>query len=96
MSVEKEKNFNNIYTFEPIVRSKSKKVIEGLSDNFIDRLKDYQTKKSNNIKKIKSEVENGIPKPKKVTLTRSNSFSGNNMADGNLQEFHKRKQDKII
>ena len=83
MSQEKENKFNSIYTFTPNVipnklnekylrklhRSYSKSEIYNSENNsFIDRLNNYEKVKSNNLKKIKAEIEESIPHPKQLKI----------------------------
>ena len=51
MSIEKEKEFNNIYTFEPIL-NESKRMKDGMSNDFFERLKCYNNNKSHRMKKL--------------------------------------------
>ena len=83
MSQEKENKFNSIYTFTPNVipnklnekylrklhRSYSKSEVYNSGNNsFIDRLNNYEKVKSNNLKKIKAEIEGSIPHPKNLKI----------------------------
>ena len=83
MSQEKEDKFNSIYTFTPNIipnklnekylrklhRSYSKSEIYNSENNsFIDRLNNYEKVKSNNLKKIKAEIEESIPHPKQLKI----------------------------
>ena len=83
MSQEKENKFNSIYTFTPNVipnklnekylrklhRSYSKSEVYNSENNsFIDRLNNYEKVKSNNLKKIKAEIEESIPHPKQLKI----------------------------
>ena len=83
MSQEKENKFNSIYTFTPNVipnklnekylrklhRSYSKSDVYNSGNNsFIDRLNNYEKVKSNNLKKIKAEIEGSIPHPKNLKI----------------------------
>ena len=83
MSQEKEDKFNSIYTFTPNIipnklnekylrklhRSYSKSEIYNSENNsFIDRLNNYEKVKSNNLKKIKAEIEGSIPHPKNLKI----------------------------
>ncbi len=83
MSQEKENKFNSIYTFTPNVipnklnekylrklhRSYSKSEVYNSENNsFIDRLNNYEKVKSNNLKKIKAEIEESIPHPNQIKI----------------------------
>ena len=84
MSQEKENNFNTIYTFTPnIIPNKlNEKYLKQLNESqnknefmnhqkvnsFIERLSNYEILKNKNLNKIKEEIEETIPHPKKIKL----------------------------
>ncbi len=84
MSKEKEDNFNSIYTFTPNIipnklnekylkqlnesSNKNNIIIRKKNNSFIERLNNYEILKNKNLKKIKEEIEDTIPHPKKIKL----------------------------
>ena len=94
LSLEKEKKFNSIYTFTPIIISKniSTSVTEG---NFIDRLSNYEKQKNQKIRQIKKEIETNTPKPKipnkKISIAQSHLIP----TSKNFQLQKKEKIEKI-
>lgn len=94
LSLEKEKKFNSIYTFTPIIISKniSTSVTEG---NFIDRLSNYEKQKNQKIRQIKKEIETNTPKPKipnkKISISQSHLIP----TSKNFQVQKKEKIEKI-
>ncbi len=79
LSQEKEKRFNSIYTFSPQTnsfndkyRNKKSKSYDKLelekkrnSNDFIERLSNYERKKTENLNRIKNEIYENSPHPKK-------------------------------
>ena len=79
LSLEKERKFNTTYTFTPdiipnklnkkylynLTHSSSNSNINNENNNneFLNRLEKYEKIKNNNLKKIKKEYEDSIPKP---------------------------------
>ena len=84
MSQEKEDNFNAIYTFKPNIMpnklnekylkqlnessNQNELIIRQKNNSFIERLNNYEMLKNKNLKKIKEEIEETIPHPKKTKL----------------------------
>ncbi len=84
MSQEKEDNFNAIYTFTPNIMpnklnekylkqlnessNQNDLIIRQKNNSFIERLNNYEMLKNKNLKKIKEEIEETIPHPKKTKL----------------------------
>lgn len=100
-SHEKQIEFDKVYTFSPTTNSE---VNSKLADeNFVDRMKKYDSslirykiKKNEKIKKIKSEIDQQLPKP----IKRSNSLSKLNidsslLCGDRIYELQKKKIDKI-
>ena len=73
LSLEKEKKFNSIYTFTPVIYTRQNNI--STEGNFIERLSTYEKQKSRKMQQIKKEIELNTPKPitsnKKIPITES-------------------------
>ena len=61
LSLEKEKKFNSIYTFTPVIYTRQNNI--STEGNFIERLSTYEKQKSRKMQQIKKEIELNTPKP---------------------------------
>ena len=73
LSLEKEKKFNSIYTFTPVIYTRQNNI--STEGNFIERLSTYEKQKSKKMQQIKREIELNTPKPitsnKRIPITES-------------------------
>ena len=91
ISLNKEKQFNSLYTFTPELISKDR-TPNNLNGNFINRLDHYAKNKRTNLQKIINDIEENTPKPKsinrKIPLNQSHLISLS-------KNYKKHKKDKV-